>query len=326
VRGAALAAVIALSGVLALAGATGVAHANGKPWAAGVSAEDQQAALALYEDGNTDFVESRYKEAVPKYERALVHWQHPGIHYNLAVCLLNLDRPVEAYEHLLAALAYGDAPLGKQLYQQGQSYQKLLAGQVGQLELVTEQDGARISLDGKLVLEAPGSASRYVRANTELQVVAEKPGFETETRPIVVPPGDKATLVIELKPLAAQKRMVRRWHPVLPWLVLGLGGAATGTSVLLWMQAREDVEAHNRYIATCPCHETDETLIASLAQRDRAMRGYRLSAGALALGGIGIAAGVWMVIVNQPKLVILPTFEPQPDGGGRAGLVVSGRW
>jgi hypothetical protein len=305
VRGAALAAVIALSGVLALAGATGVAHANGKPWAAGVSAEDQQAALALYEDGNTDFVESRYKEAVPKYERALVHWKHPGIHYNLAVCLLNLDRPVEAYEHLLAVLAYGDAPLGKQLYQQGQSYQKLLAGQVGQLELVTEQDGARISLDGKLVLEAPGSASRYVRANTELQVVAEKPGFETETRPIVVPPGDKATLVIELKPLAAQKRMVRRWHPVLPWLVLGLGGAAT---------------------ATCPCHETDETLIASLAQRDRAMRGYRLSAGALALGGIGIAAGVWMVIVNQPKLVILPTFEPQPDGGGRAGLVVSGRW
>ena len=38
-------------------------------------------------------------------------WDHPGIHYNLALALLNMDQPVEVYQNLENAIKYGAEPL-----------------------------------------------------------------------------------------------------------------------------------------------------------------------------------------------------------------------
>src|ERR1700704_3159630 len=89
-----------------------VADSADKPWAAGVTPAAQHTALDLYQAGNTYFEQAQYKDALVKYELALQSWDHPQIHYNAAVCLINLDRPVEAYDHLLAAMRFGLAPLG----------------------------------------------------------------------------------------------------------------------------------------------------------------------------------------------------------------------
>jgi tetratricopeptide (TPR) repeat protein len=80
--------------VVCLLCATAVAAPDERPWAKGVSAADQKAALALYDEGNKFFEESEYKEALEKYEQALVHWQHPAIYFNAAVCLHHLDQDV----------------------------------------------------------------------------------------------------------------------------------------------------------------------------------------------------------------------------------------
>ena len=83
-----------------------------KPWAAGVSAENQKAALDLYNDGAKAFGDADYKDALATYTRALALWDHPAIRYNIAVCLINLDRPVEALDNLEHAMRFGAAPLG----------------------------------------------------------------------------------------------------------------------------------------------------------------------------------------------------------------------
>jgi tetratricopeptide (TPR) repeat protein len=82
-----------LAALIAIACGAGVAHAEDKPWAAGVSAEAQSAALELYRQGNEMFEQARYLEALAKYEVALRSWDHPSIRYNAAVCLINLGRP-----------------------------------------------------------------------------------------------------------------------------------------------------------------------------------------------------------------------------------------
>src|SRR5262245_46605341 len=108
--------VLAALGVLVLGAAT--AHAEDKPWAEGVSAENQKAALALYKEGNKFFEESQYKDALAKYEQALAAWDHPAIRYNAAICRINLDQPVEAYDDIVAALRFGEPPLGRDMFRE----------------------------------------------------------------------------------------------------------------------------------------------------------------------------------------------------------------
>jgi hypothetical protein len=70
-----------------------------RPWAASVSARDQAIARELYGAGNQEFVESRYAPALKKYREAITHWDHPAIRFNMAVALINLERPVEASDN-----------------------------------------------------------------------------------------------------------------------------------------------------------------------------------------------------------------------------------
>ena len=193
-----------------------------KPWAVGVTPENQKAALALYTEGNSFFEQSQYKEALPKYLAALEHWDHPAIHYNAAVCLINLDRPVEAYEHVVAALRFGEAPLAHDLFTQGQTYQKMLAGQVGELEVSCNEPGAEVTLDGEHVFTAPGSIKRRVKVGDH-QIVATKPRFQTETETVRVNGGDDKHAVIVLKVVVAQRTLHRRWAKWKPYGVMASG-------------------------------------------------------------------------------------------------------
>ena len=63
-----------------------------RPWAKGVSPEAQKAADELFRQGNDLLRESLFVQAATKYREALRRWDHPGIHYNLALALLNLDQ------------------------------------------------------------------------------------------------------------------------------------------------------------------------------------------------------------------------------------------
>jgi tetratricopeptide (TPR) repeat protein len=294
--------------------------ADDKPWSAGVPADRQQQALALYKDGNQFFEQDQFKEALVRYEKALVLWDHPAIRYNAAICLINLDRPAEAYEHLIAAMRFGEAPLGADLYKQGQSYEKLLARQVATLEVRCSEPGAQVSLDGKSLFHGPDSARRYVPAVDAHQIVAAKPGYQTETRLIKLAPGKTTTLVIELRLLGTAKRRVN------PWFVVIGGAIVASASVPLWLGARSSYQAYDARVASaCPGGCLDSDLpAAARALESHARLENALAIGALAVGSAGVVGGLALRYLTRPHRGA-PTVVPAV-GTDHLGLVISGRW
>ena len=129
---------------MALAIASTPAHADdtAAPWSQGVSADQKAAAHKLLEEGNAQFLEHHYADALDSYRRAVAKWDHPAIRFNIVRCLIQLDRPAEASENLEAALKYGKTPLEDAVYAEAIAYQKLLANQTGELEVSCAQAGA----------------------------------------------------------------------------------------------------------------------------------------------------------------------------------------
>src|SRR5688572_9697989 len=93
-----------------------------RPWATNVSKEDQDAAWELVREGNALLKDSIFRQAVDKYREALKRWDHPAIHYNLALALLNLDQPLEVNKHLDKAMQYGALPLEQDKFEHAKGY------------------------------------------------------------------------------------------------------------------------------------------------------------------------------------------------------------
>src|SRR5262245_46162538 len=235
--------------------ATGVASAqpeavdDNAPWARDVSPERREQARRLLEEGNALFVQSQHREALARYQEAVAAWDHPAIRYNMARALIALDRPVEAYENLQKALAYGAAPLKEQVYAEAQNYERLLRRQIAEMEVRCDQPDVRISVDGQEFLTCPGARTVLLAPGTH-QVVAKRTGFLTLSRDVIVMPGPKASVDVKLLTLAEATTTERRWAVWKPWAVVGGGAALGGLGFLLHLQAQSDLDQYGRDVAT----------------------------------------------------------------------------
>src|SRR3569832_1835287 len=81
-----------------------------RPWAAVVKKSEQEAARKLFHDGNVQLNDGLFAKAAEVYKQALTHWDHPAIHYNLALALMNLDQPIESQANFRVAVEVGGAP------------------------------------------------------------------------------------------------------------------------------------------------------------------------------------------------------------------------
>jgi hypothetical protein len=298
---------------------SGIARADNEPWKAGVPADKQDAALALYKEGNEFFNKQQFKEALEKYAQALAIWDHPAIRYNAAVCLINLDKPVEAYEDLEAALRFGDAPLGSSIYNEGLNYQKLLGPRIAEVDVTTKED-AKVTLDGRPVLDTAGTTARHVLSGDH-QIVAEKPGYQTETKPIRVNGGDRVTIVIDLHPLAKQGELHRRFPKWVPWTVLGAGGAIAlaGLPLLLGASSafgRYDTGVSASCQAGCPPAPLPSAYANDLSH-GKLLRALGYSA--FGIGGALIASTFALIAINQPRLIPVVSSES-------VGMAFSASW
>ena len=293
------------------------AQADDKPWAAGVSAENQKAALDLYNEGAKAFGDAEYKDALATYTRALALWDHPAIRYNIAVCLINLDRPVDALDNLEHAMRFGAAPLGPELWRQAQMNQKLLAARVAEIE-VSAEPGAVVSLDGKPL---EGSSQRVLTGDH--QIVVQKPTYQTETRAIRLNPGDHVTIKIELKPIAVARTLHRRWSRWLPWTVLGGGAVVAVVGVPVRFAAGSSLDRYDAAVtADCPhgCIAGTPAAQNVMDLKSHADAQNTAAISLFAVGGAIAATGFVMVILNQPHLVT-PVV-----GSDHVGLAVSGQF
>jgi hypothetical protein len=299
-----------------------------RPWAAGVSKDEQATALALYTSGNREFAESRFAQALAKYREAIRHWDHPAIRFNMAVCLINLDQPVEAMEDLERSLVFGDGPLGSDAFAQSMTYRKLLDAQLAHLEIGCGEPGTQITLDGKYRFTAPDALDEIVLPG-EHQIVATRAGFVTVTRTLVLVAGKRTHY--DLPPLEVQvaARMVRRWPVWAPWLVLASGAAAVAGGAQSYSAARANFARYDRDVtARCP-YGCDAAMLAGYPNLgEHRSRGDTEQVVALSLfvaGGAAIIAGTIGLLFNEPRVQVessqaqaavvpLPVVAPVPGG------------
>jgi hypothetical protein len=298
-----------------------------KPWASGVPEAEQTQALEIYQRGNAQFEEAHYTDALALYREAITHWDHPAIRFNMAVCLVNLDQPLEAHEDIEKALQFGATPLGNASYEQGLTYRKLLLAQLATIDVKSKEPHAEVALDGTVLFTAPGEVTKLVIPGNH-RIVATKAGFVPTSMPVMLLGGKTFVADVKMTPLEPSK-IVRRWPQWKPWLVLGAGVALAISGGVLYSRAQDNVNNYYaRFTQACPngCGGPVQMPVppslSSLWQR--AQLEHDLAFPAFAVGGVALAAGLLGIYLDQPHALEKP-MTVTPVVTSHAAALVLGR-
>jgi hypothetical protein len=298
-----------------------------RPWANKVTPEEQKMATDLFREGNALLKESLFVQAAAKYREALKHWNHPGIHYNLALALLNLDQPVEVYLQLEEAMKYGHAPLDTDKFDHAGRYKALIEKQLARVEIVCEAPGARVSLDGHVLFTAPGKSESLVRVGQHT-IVAEKTGYVTAQKTPMLPPGVKTTVDLKLYTAEELTHYKRRWHQAMPWSILAAGVVVAAVGGILHWQAGEKMKEYDSGVSACSMGSMNggcmpDGDLAGKRSAAEALQGVAIAG--YAIGGAIVVTGGVLAYLNraQPYRVIPDRETPVsvlpligPTGGG----------
>jgi hypothetical protein len=266
-----------------------------RPWAAGVSEAQRTQALTLFHEGNGYLNDGLFGKAAQMYRAALVHWNHPAIHYNLALALLTLEQPVEVYNSLVAATQYGEAPLDKEKYQHARdlllAYSKLVAN----IEVSCDKPGAKVLVDGKQVFIAPGKYSQLVKPGKHV-FIAEKEGYQARVKAPDVHGGDRFSIELKLYTASDLTRYKRRWDRTwMPYAVMGAGVVVGGIGGLLELSAQSSFKSYDQKVASCSSNNSgcpnstpglDSLRSSGDTKQDLAYVGYGIGIGAVAVGAV----------------------------------------
>lgn len=268
-----------LIGAVLLAPAAARADAD-VPWGVGVSAENRAKAMAELDAANALMRDKKYVEALDRYSTALRLWDHPVIRFRIAQCLVQLDRVLDAYDSLEKALAYGSAPFESADYKEALSYQKLLTSNLAEVSVRCSQTGVTLSFDGKPLAVCPAQKSERTEPGQH-QLVAAGPGYRTKAIDVDLRPAAHETLDVHLDPLGDVGGSEHRtaW---IPYAVLGAGLA---------------VGATGGYVELGTSH--DGVLGVSM----------------LAVGGLGVGAGIVMLVLDRDDPPPHVQVSPAPNGG-----------
>jgi tetratricopeptide (TPR) repeat protein len=275
-----------------------------------VTEEQRDRAIVLYNEGNQLFDNAYFKEAAVRYRKALEQWDHPSIHYNLMLAYVSLERPLDAYKSSVEALRHGQRALQPDEYRRAKDFHKLLQGRIAELEIVCDEPGAMVSLDGKTLFTAPGRTRTLVLPGSHA-VVASKDGYLATHAPLLLVPG-KITSV-ELDMLHADQALLseRRWASWKPWALVGAGATLGVAGGLLQWRASE---ANQRYMILfgdeCKvpegCSEPDDYSGKLRSLERRSTWYWRFSRGSYIAGGATIITGLALAYFNLPRSVNNP--------------------
>lgn len=271
-----------------------------QPWSLGITPKDQQAARTLFQEGNERLKESLFVEASRHYRQALQHWNHPAIHYNLALALLSLDQPVEVHEHLVAAIRHGPEPLDSNRFEHALDYKTLLEKQLAWVDVSCDQAGTTVTMDGQPLFVAPGRFQGLVRPGMH-SLVALKKGHLTTEKSLTLMPGKRERFALKVYTAAELTEYRRRWAAWIPWTVMGTGLAVATGGGLLHRQAGQRFNAFDTGIADCGGCIPEPGLTRLRSQGDVLQKA---AVAAYAVGGAALTTGAVMLYFNrtQPHL------------------------
>jgi len=281
------------------------------------SVDDEREASIDFAQGNSDLNNGLFLQAVDRYYEALVHWDHPAIHYNLALALINLDRPLEVYDHLNKAMAFGPQPIDLDKYNHAKEYLRLVEGQLGDIEVSCNEPGARVAVDGKAVFTASGVYTAKVRIGIH-SFLADKPGYIARSVSTFVGPGTAVRTELLLYTTQELTRYRRKWNRAwLPYGVIGAGALVglVGGGVELW--ASSSFKNYDAAVARCSQGNTTPNgnggcdASASNISRLRNSGNLKQTAGFVAygVGGAAIAVGVVLAYVNRREVYQISVDE-----------------
>lgn len=272
-----------------------------RPWAEGVSRENQDKAREIFEEANALIMQQFFKQAAVKYREALDYWDHPAIHFNMSLALMNLDQPVELYHALKKALQHGIPPLVDETnHKRAENYLNLVSQQIAHIVVISKEAGARVTMDGKLLFVAPGSYEGVVLAG-EHTVAASKTGMLDNNKPVVISAGEHKRIemvLVSLDDLTIEKRRYPTW---IPWAVLGGGATFLAAGVGVHAKSRSEfISFDEEFSELCEigCRDDGNAILAS--QRVSAtwlQRGAWLMYG---LGGAAVTSAVVLFFLNRP--------------------------
>jgi len=220
-------------------------------WKEGVPLSEQEAALVLFREGNALLNDGLFVPSVNKYRAALKHWNHPAIHYNLALALLNLDQPIEVYEQLNQAIIYGAAPLATDKFEHAKEYLLLVEKQLADIEVSCDKIGAKVSVDGKEVFIAPGRFAQKVRVGKHT-FYADKQGYNARITAPYIGPGEKFRIELKLYTAEELTRYRRKWDRTwVPYAVMGAGVVAGIAGGALELSANASFKDYDKAVAAC---------------------------------------------------------------------------
>jgi hypothetical protein len=317
---------LSLSVVLALAAlapapalAQQAKPAEDRPWAKGVSAENQKSALELFRAGNTLLKESIFVQAADKYRQALALWDHPAIHYNMALALLNLDQPVEVRQHLVSAMRFGAAPLDSDKFENARAYKTLIEKQLARVVLTCETAGASVSMDGKVLFVAPGRYEGFVRPGRHA-IVATKDGNPPTDVSRTMLPGEEVNLALKIYTAEELTRYSRHWDAWKPWAVVAGGAAIAASGALLHLRAKGSYQEFDNRIAACGgCVPPPDVA----DQRSRGDSLQTLAFGTYAVGGAALTTGLVLAFINRSQPYQISPNELANESANPPAVTVS---
>jgi len=194
-----------------------------------VPRENRAKGLELFQQANQAVHQSEMKNAVALYRQALVFWDHPAFHYNLAIALLAVSRTLECHEQLEAATRYGPEPLGEpEKYQNAMGILAEVEGQLSRLELSCSEPGSMVIVDDRRApFSCPGALVQWAQPGIHV-VEVKKKGFHTTTKHLNLQPGERHPLQLNLYTEDQWTQTRSRWPAWMPWLVMGGGVGAVG--------------------------------------------------------------------------------------------------
>jgi hypothetical protein len=296
-------------------------------WSVGVSPEDRHKAELLFREGNALLKESIVGSAAARYREALRHWDHPNIHFNLALALMVLDQPIETREQIVLAMKYGAAPMGNERFEHAKNYLSLLESQLAQVKVTCDTPGAKVEVDGRPLFEPPGEWKGFLRAGRHA-FVASKAGMLTNQTVKVLDGGKLAEIDLELKTIEDSTKVRRRWAVWKPWAVVAAGAAVTlgaGAFHYAGVQKLDWVDTQSR--ARCPAPSGCSTEPSDLASARSTARTYQgIAFTGYAVGGAILAAGATLAWLNRAQTYVEP-YSPEavPPAPGKPAAPAAAR-
>ena len=271
-----------------------------KPWVCDVPEERQSQALVFYEEGNKLFEDSLFTAAAERYRAAIELWDHPAIHYNLALAQSGLDQPIAAYQSLQQALRHDGEALQAEELGQARAMVARLREKIAEVHVVCHEAGAAVTLDGKPLFTGPGEATRLVLVGQH-QIDARKTGHVTASQAVTLGSEKRTRVEIRLIPEDKATVSIRPLPLWLPWATTAAGVGLGVAGLTLHGSSRDNYDEYTRQLRIQCARGCEEEPpgVDDLYGRARWRQGAAY--GAYALASVAVLSGLTMVYFNQAR-------------------------